>query len=176
MSETVSRVHVGGEWVEVSRYLTVREIRAALPPHLVDEFNEVVEGTPAEHLRFHLIEWGLPADKLLTHRRERAERLYRSVCADVCAAVIPVDLDVDAVIRNQGWLTVADAEAGVPYASTGDRINCGGLTFAGRLPTADELHGGVVVTSSEEAERLRQGGFTGHIWHRHADSNESDDA
>lgn len=178
MSENDSEmtgVLVSGEWVRVPWSLTVREIRTQLPPHLVDEFNEVVETTALNHLKFLLPQWGLPLEKLLVHRREHAERLYRSVCEDACAVVIPADLDVDVVIRNEGWLSEADARAGVPYESTGSRDNCGGLTFAHRLPTEDELHGGTVVTSGDEAGELREGGYTGHIWVRHGDG-EGDDA
>lgn len=99
------RLLVGGEFVEVSRYVTVREIRAGLPAHLVEEFNEMVETTPVEHLRFYLPEWALPADKLLTRRREYAETLYRSVCVDPFNVDVPTDLDVDAVIRNLGYVS-----------------------------------------------------------------------
>lgn len=96
------RMLVKGEWVEVSRYLTIRETRAGLPAHLVEEFNEMVETTPAEYLRFRLLEWGLPVDKLLEYRQEYAERLYRSVAVDPFNVEIPDDLDVDEIIRTYG--------------------------------------------------------------------------
>lgn len=111
---------VNGERVEVSRYLTVSEIRAGLPAHLVDEFNEMVETTPAEFLRFHLLEWGLPPEKLLPYRKAHAERLYRSVCLDWENATIPADLDVDTVIRNHGYLSEQDMVAGKLYGDDGE--------------------------------------------------------
>lgn len=112
--ETVTML-VNGEPVEVSLYITVREIRASLPPHLVDEFNEMVETTPADRIKFYLHEWGLPTDKLLQHRRSYAETLYRSVHVDPFNVEIPDGFDVDEVIRNLGYLTEKDAGTGSRY-------------------------------------------------------------
>lgn len=156
--------HVRGERVDTPVTVTVGEIRAKLPADLLAEFNERLENTPLYMLVPNLCVWGFPPDKLQEHRREYAENLYRSVCVNVCGAVIPSDLDVNAVIRNEGWLTEADAEAEVSYPSPGDRTNCGRTTYSFESPIEDELHGGVVVSSADEGDELRRNGFQGHVW------------
>jgi hypothetical protein len=103
-------VVVRGEVVELSRDVTVEEIRVKLPSELVEEFNERVENVSLLYLAAELSVWGMPLDKLLAYRREMAERLYRSVCVDWENAVIPPDLDVDVIIRTHGSCLLGTAE------------------------------------------------------------------
>lgn len=95
-------VLVDGEVVDVSKLTTIRQIRDRLPARLQAEFTRDLEVIRGYAIHAVIRDWGLPLDKLLVHRRQRAEVYYRGACVDWENVVVPADIDVDEIMMTYG--------------------------------------------------------------------------